>query len=423
MTQDPDFAPVEDAAAALARGEMLLVVDDPDRENEGDLVMAAEFVTPAAVNFMATRGRGLICVPMLGERLEALGIPPMTSKPSDPRGTAFHVGVDHRTASTGISAEDRAAAITALADPTTLASDFTQPGHIFPLAYREGGVLERAGHTEATIDLTRVAGLRPAAVICEVAGPDGNMARLPALREMARDWGIKLVAIDDLVAYRRRRDPTVVRVSEATIPLASARFRAVGYLDRVTGHEHIALVLGNIAGESGPLVRVHSECLTGDVFGSRRCDCGPQLDLAIRMIAEEGHGVIVYLRGHEGRGIGLNSKLQAYELQDRGLDTVDANLRLGHPVDRRDYGIGMQILRDLGVSEMRLLTNNPGKRAGLEGIGLRVVGRVPLITEPTPDNVRYLEAKRSRMGHLLDDKEPAQQPADGAAGAAGLAKR
>jgi 3,4-dihydroxy 2-butanone 4-phosphate synthase/GTP cyclohydrolase II len=407
----PGFSTVDEAAAAMARGEPILVVDDADRENEGDLVMAAQRLTPADVNFMATHGRGLICVPMLRERLDELGIPPMVSKPTDPKGTAFHVGVDHTTATTGISARDRAAAITALADPASVALDFTQPGHVFPLAYREGGVLKRAGHTEAAIDLTRIAGLRPAAVICEVAGADGEMARVPALRELARERGLRLLDINDLIAYRRRKEQLVEAVSEAVVPLESARFRAIGYRDLVTGGEHLALILGDVTSEPGVLVRVHSECLTGDVFRSRRCDCGPQLELAIRMIAAEGRGVVVYLRGHEGRGIGLLEKLHAYQLQDAGLDTVDANLRLGHPADRRDYGTGMQILADLGIREMRLLTNNPAKRAGLEGYGLTVLGRVPLLVEPTADNVRYLEAKRSRMGHLLDAPvDPAALP-------------
>jgi 3,4-dihydroxy 2-butanone 4-phosphate synthase/GTP cyclohydrolase II len=398
-----DLVSVEQAVAAIARGEMVVVVDSPERENEGDLVMAAEKVTPQAINFMATHGRGLICVAMLRERLEQLQIGPMVLDNTDPKGTAFRISVDHRTrATTGISASDRANTIAALVDPASAAGDFTRPGHVFPLAYREGGVLKRAGHTEASVDLARLAGLEPAGVLCEIAAADGEMARLPRLLEFAHENGLVVVAISDLIAYRRRRERLVVRVSEARLPLEGAEFRAIAYHDPIEQHEHLALVLGDVANGDPALVRVHSECLTGDVFGSRRCDCGPQLHLAIAKIAETGRGVVVYLRGQEGRGIGLSAKIHAYRLQDGGLDTVDANLRLGYPSDRRDYGTGMQILRDLGVTRMRLLTNNPAKRAGLEGYGLSVVERVPLVTAPTPDNARYLGAKQARMGHLLD---------------------
>jgi len=401
----PELASVEAAIAALRRGEMVIVVDADDRENEGDLVIAAERATPAAVNFMATHGRGLICVPMLPERLAELGIPPMVAANTDPRGTAFHIGVDHgaRT-TTGISASDRAATIRALADPGSSATDFTQPGHVFPLAAREGGVLRRAGHTEASIDLVRLAGGAPAAVICEIAAADGEMERLPGLVEFAREHGLEIVAIDDLIAYRLRMDRLVARVSSARIPLDAAEFTAITYRDLQDGREHLALVLGEVADPPGALVRMHSECLTGDVFGSRRCDCGAQLQLALRMIAAEGRGAVVYLRGHEGRGIGLVDKIHAYRLQDEeGLDTIDANLRLGLPADQRDYGVGMQILRDLGICEPRLLSNNPAKRAGLEGYGLSVLDRVPLVTERTPENNDYLEAKRRRLGHQLGD--------------------
>jgi 3,4-dihydroxy 2-butanone 4-phosphate synthase/GTP cyclohydrolase II len=322
---------------------------------------------------------------------------------TDPKGTAFHVAVDavDRT-TTGISASDRARTIRALADPDSTPDDFTQPGHVFPLACRPGGVLKRAGHTEASVDLAVLAGLGPAAVICEIAGSDGEMARLPALLEFAERHGLLVVAISDLIAYRRGRERLVTRVSQARMPLEQGEFTVIGYRDLIDGREHMAAVLGDVRDEPGVLVRMHSECLTGDVFGSRRCDCGRQLELALELIAAEGRGVVVYLRGHEGRGIGLLQKLHAYRLQDQGLDTVEANVALGLPSDRRDYGIGMQILADLGIREMRLLTNNPAKRAGLEGYGLSVLERVPLVTSPTPENVRYLSAKRAKLGHLLD---------------------
>jgi 3,4-dihydroxy 2-butanone 4-phosphate synthase/GTP cyclohydrolase II len=393
---------VRTAIDAIRRGELIVVVDGAERENEGDLVMAAERITPEAVNFMATHGRGLICVPMLTERLDALRIPPMVARNSDPYGTAFHVGVDHVGASTGISARDRAETIRALAHPESTDSDFSQPGHVFPLACREGGVLRRAGHTEASVDLARLAGLAPAAVICEIAQADGEMARMSSLIDFAREHGLSLTTISDLIAHRRESEKLVERVSEARVPLEQGAFTAVGYRDLVDGTEHLALVLDDVRERPGVLVRMHSECLTGDVFGSRRCDCGGQLNLALDLIAREGRGAVVYLRGHEGRGIGLLNKLHAYRLQDEGADTVQANLELGHPADRRDYGIGMQILDDLGIREMRLLTNNPAKRAGLEGFGLSVIERVPLITDPTPENVRYLNAKRQKLGHLLD---------------------
>jgi 3,4-dihydroxy 2-butanone 4-phosphate synthase/GTP cyclohydrolase II len=396
------LAAIDDAVAALARGELIVVVDSADRENEGDLVMAAEHVTPQAINFMATHGRGLICVPMLRERLDALGIPPMVAAGTDHHGTAFHVSVDHRRlATTGISASDRANTIAALAQPATGPHAFVQPGHVFPLAYRAGGVLARAGHTEASIDLTQLAGLQPAAVICEIAREDGEMARLPTLLRFAEEHGLLVVAISDLITYRRRRERLVARVSEAALPLEHGDFRVVGYRDLVDDREHMAVVLGDVAAADAPLVRMHSECLTGDVFGSCRCDCGRQLSLALEMIAAEGRGAVVYLRGHEGRGIGLLEKIHAYNLQDGGLDTVEANLHLGHPVDRRDYGIGMQILQDLGIRNLRLLTNNPAKRAGLEGYGLRIADRVPLVAEARPASEPYLAAKAARMGHLI----------------------
>jgi 3,4-dihydroxy 2-butanone 4-phosphate synthase/GTP cyclohydrolase II len=392
---------VETAALEMARGNPIVAIDAPDRENEGDLIVAAEKVSAASVNFMATHGRGLICVAMVGSRLRALDIPPMVDQPSDPHGTAFHVSVDHRKLSTtGISASDRANTIQALADPASCAADFTRPGHVFPLAYREGGVLRRAGHTEASVDLAVIAGLQPAAAICEVAGPDGEMARTPELLEVARSHGLAVVTISDLIAYRRRERRLVRRESEAILPLPQGSFRAIAYRDLIEGAEHLALAMGDITGEP-PLVRMHSECLTGDVLHSRRCDCGAQLERSFDMIAAEGRGLVVYLRGHEGRGIGLAAKIRAYALQERGFDTLDANLRIGQPADRRDYGIGMSILTDLGVRRMRLLTNNPAKRAGLEGYGLQIVERVPILTKPTTENVAYLRAKQQRMGHAL----------------------
>ncbi|MEA2394946.1 MAG: 3,4-dihydroxy 2-butanone 4-phosphate synthase / cyclohydrolase [Solirubrobacteraceae bacterium] len=397
-----ELSSIDDAVAAMRRGEIVIVVDAPTRENEGDLVMAAECATPETINFMATHGRGLICVPMLRERLEALRIPKMVADGTDPRETAFHVGVDHRRGTTtGISASDRATTIRALASGDASPGDFSQPGHVFPLCYQEGGVLRRAGHTEAGIDLAVLADRGAAAVICEVIGEDGEMARLPALLELAREHGLLVVSIADLIAYRRSRERLVVRMSEARLPLASAEFRAITYRDTVEGHDHLVLQLGDVAGGGDVLVRMHSECLTGDVFGSERCDCGRQLQLALDTIAAEGRGVVVYLRGHEGRGIGLGHKLRAYSLQDQGRDTVEANLELGFPADSREYGIGAQILVDLGVTTMRLMTNNPAKYGGIEGYGLEIIERVPMRTVPNEENIAYLRAKQSKLGHLL----------------------
>jgi 3,4-dihydroxy 2-butanone 4-phosphate synthase/GTP cyclohydrolase II len=394
-------ASVDAAVQEIARGNPVVVVDAPDRENEGDIVVAAEKVTPEIVNLMATHARGLICISMLGSRLRALDIPPMVDQPSDPHRTAFHVSVDHAAlATTGISATDRAATMRALADPASRAVDFARPGHVFPLAYHEGGVLKRAGHTEASVDLAVMAGLRPAGVICEIAREDGEMARGAELQRVAADHDLVVVAISELIAKRRTEHKLVSRESEAVLPLAQGTFRAIAYRDRIAGAEHLALVMGDLSGDP-PLVRMHSECLTGDVLHSRRCDCGAQLEKSLDLIAEEGRGALVYLRMHEGRGIGLAAKLRAYALQQQGLDTFDANLGIGQPVDRRDYGIGMSILTDLGVRRMRLLTNNPTKRAGLEGFGLKIVERVPLITTPTIENIAYLRAKQRRMGHAL----------------------
>lgn len=406
-----ELSPTESAIEAMSRGEMIVIVDDPTRENEGDLVLAAKFVTPDAINFMATHGRGLICVPMTRKRLDELDIPPMVERCTDPKGTAFHVGVDLREHATGISAGERANTIRALADPSSGAADFTQPGHVFPLAYREGGVLKRAGHTEASIDLAVLAGAGEAAVICEIAASDGEMMRLPELLAFAGFHGFPVVTISDLVTYLTRPERLVARVSEAEVPLRQGAFTIVGYRDLIDGREHLAAVYGEVSGRTDALVRIHSECLTGDVFDSRRCDCGNQLDMALELIAERGSGVVVYLRGHEGRGIGLLEKLSAYRLQDGGLDTVDANVALGHPADSRDYVVGAHILRDLGVDDLRLLTNNPAKRTALESHGLTVRESVPLVTVPTAENVRYLDAKRSRMGHTLDAASAPASPA------------
>lgn len=395
------LASVDEAVAAISCGEMVVVVDSEERENEGDLVMAAERVTPEAVNFMATHGRGLICVPLPSERLETLAIPPMVRRGADTFGTAFHVSVDHRDGSTGISAVDRALTIRTLADPSTDPCCLVQPGHVFPLAYQRAGVLRRAGHAEASVDLAVLAGRSPAAVICEIASDDGTITRLPELLGFAARHGLPVLAITDLIAYRRRAERLVERVSCARLPLVAADFRAIGFRDRLHGREHLALVRGDLRSVESPLVRLHSECLTGDVFGSRRCDCGAQLQLALERIAEAGVGALVYLRGHEGRGVGLLEKLRAYELQDAGLDTVEANVQLGHSADRRDYAAGMQILGDLGIGRLRLLTNNPAKRAALEGYGLDVVDCVSLVLDPTPDNVSYLHRKIEKMGHVI----------------------
>ena len=408
---------IEAAIAAIRAGRPVLVVDDADRENEGDLIFAAELATPELVAFMVRHTSGFICVALSDEDCDRLNLPPMVHTNEDKRRTAYTITVDARHGgTTGISAADRARTIQVLANPDTGPHDLTRPGHTVPLRARAGGVLRRAGHTEAALDLATLAGLRPAGVLCEVVNDDGTMARLPELVTFAREHDLVLVSIADLIAYRRRHDRQIEREAEARIPTKYGDFRAVGFRSLVDGREHVAFVRGELGDGEDVLVRVHSECLTGDVFASQRCDCGPQLDAALNTVATAGRGVVLYIRGHEGRGIGLLAKLKAYELQDAGADTVDANLLLGLPADSRDYGIGAQILADLGVRSMQLLTNNPTKRAGLEGYGLRITGRVPLSGDVTIDNLRYLKTKRDRMGHDLDlavfDDEPTEASAD-----------
>ena len=393
---------IEQAIEDLAAGKMIVVVDDEERENEGDLIVAAEKATTEHIAFMVKHCSGIICVPLEGERLEALHLPLMAPDSSDPMGTAFTISVDARLGTTtGISAADRALTVKTLIDPATRPGDLARPGHVFPLRYTPGGVLRRAGHTEASVDLARLAGLYPAGVLCEVVSEDGTMARLPELERFADRHGLTIVSIADLIAYRRRSEKLVHRVTEARIPTSFGSFRAIGY-ESDDGRMHVALVKGEPTGKQNVLVRVHSECFTGDILGSTRCDCGAQLHEAMRRVDDEGEGVIVYIRGHEGRGIGLRHKLEAYALQDGGLDTVEANVELGFSPDARDYGVGAQILADLGITTMRLLTNNPTKRAGLEGYGLRIVDRIPLQSEPTAENIDYLKVKRDKLGHLLD---------------------
>jgi 3,4-dihydroxy 2-butanone 4-phosphate synthase/GTP cyclohydrolase II len=396
------FAKIEEAVAEIAAGKMVIVVDDEDRENEGDLIFAAEKVTPELIGFMVRHCSGIICVPMEGERLEELNLPLMAVENTEAMRTAFTISVDARAGTTtGISAADRARTIQTLLDASARPTDLARPGHIFPLRYAPGGVLRRAGHTEASVDLARMAGLSPAGVLCELVNEDGTMQRLPQLEEFAEKHDLLLISIADLIKYRRRWEKLVERVTEARIPTAYGSFRAIAY-DSHDGREHVAFVKGDPSHKQNVLVRVHSECFTGDVLGSIRCDCGVQLMEAMRLIEAEGEGVIVYIRGHEGRGIGLRHKLEAYALQDRGFDTVEANVELGFAPDTRDYGVGAQILVDLGLTTMRLLTNNPTKRAGLEGYGLQIVERIALESAPNPENIRYLTTKKEKMGHLLD---------------------
>jgi 3,4-dihydroxy 2-butanone 4-phosphate synthase / GTP cyclohydrolase II len=397
------FSTIEDAISAIADGELVVVVDDANRENEGDLIIAAEKVTPETMAFMIRHTSGVVCMPLEGTRLDELQLPMMVAENTTAYRTAFTVSVDaKRGTTTGISAGDRATTVHTLIDRASTADDLARPGHIFPLRYREGGVLKRAGHTEAAVDLARLGGLYPAGVLAEVVNDDGTMARLPDLERFATEHGLQLISIADLIRYRRHREKLVRRISEARIPTKYGEFTAYVFESLLDGTEHMAFVRGEVAGKANVLVRVHSECLTGDVFGSIRCDCGLQLDLALERVAEEDEGVIVYLRGHEGRGIGLGHKLRAYTLQDKGRDTVEANVELGFPIDSREYGIGSQILVDLGITTMRVMTNNPAKYGGLEGYGLEIVERVPLRSHPTDENIAYLRAKQEKMGHLLE---------------------
>ena len=405
------FSTIDEALEDIRAGKIVIVVDDADRENEGDFIMAAEKATPERLNFMVTHGRGIVCLPTTAQRLDELRIPLMVSKNNESHGTAFAVSIDVQgRTTTGTSAFDRAATVRALADPELRPEDIRMPGHVFPLMAKEGGVLKRAGHTEATVDLARMAGLYPAGVLCEVLHPDGSMARMPELTNVAREHGLKIISIAHLIEYRRRREHLVSRTAEAQIPTEHGEFTAYTYQSLVDGMVHVALVLGEVGDGERILVRVHSECLTGDVFGSMRCDCGDQLQSAIAQVGKEGRGVILYIRGHEGRAIGLTHKLRAYRLQEQGRDTVEANVELGFAADPREYGIGAQILVDLGVRSMRLLTNNPAKRAGLEGYGLSIIERVPLETRPTAENIGYLRTKREKLGHLLENLEPEAAP-------------
>lgn len=394
---------IEQAIQAMREGRLILVMDDADRENEGDLFLAAEKATPEKIAFMVRHTTGIVCVPMTEERLERLRLPQMVAQNEDPRATAFTISVDARTGiTTGVSATDRAHTARLLADPEVDSEAFRRPGHLFPLRARPGGVLKRAGHTEAAVDLAQLAGLAPVALLSEVVNEDGSMMRGPQLAQFAEENDIPLITVADLIRYRRQREKLVKRVAEARIPTEWGSFICHTYLSLLDGTEHVALTHGEVVGGGPVLVRVHSECLTGDIFGSRRCDCGEQLEQAMRRIADEGRGAVVYLRGHEGRGVGLTHKLRAYGLQDGGCDTVEANLQLGLPVDSREYGIGAQILADLGIARIRLMTNNPVKYGGLEGYGLQIVERVPLTCQPNGENLRYLLAKQEKLGHLLN---------------------
>lgn len=394
------FSSMEIILEEIKLGRMVVVIDDEDRENEGDLLMAAEKVTPEAINFMTMYGRGLICVPMTEERIKALQLEQMVSQNTDPHGTAFTVSVDSETSTTGISAHERAATVKILSDPTSKPLNLRRPGHIFPLQAREGGVLVRAGHTEGAVDLARLAGLQPAGVICEIMNEDGSMARVPDLIKFAKRHDLKIMTIQDLISYRRKKEKLIEMVVSINLPTDQGIFQAKGYRSILDDKEHLALVMGQVDDGKPVLVRVHSECLTGDVFHSHRCDCGDQLAAALEQIGRQGRGVLLYMR-QEGRGIGLLNKLKAYKLQEQGQDTVEANITLGFPADLRDYGVGAQILVDLGIRDVHLMTNNPRKIVGLEGYGLRISKRIPLEIASRPENKRYLNTKKSKLGHFL----------------------
>jgi 3,4-dihydroxy 2-butanone 4-phosphate synthase/GTP cyclohydrolase II len=412
MVLTTPFAAIEDAIDDIREGRMVVVVDDPDRENEGDLVIAAQFATPEAINFMATHGRGLICLCLTGERTQQLGLRPMTDHNEAPLGTDFTVSIEAREGvTTGISAPDRSRTIQVAIAPGTKADDLVQPGHVFPLRARPGGVLERMGQTEAAVDLARLAGLNPSGVVCEIMKDDGTMARVPDLVGYCERHGLRMVTVADLVEYRRRTEKLVERGASVRLPTEYGEFNAIAFRETLTGKLHVALVAGEIEGAENVLVRVHSECLTGDVFHSLRCDCGEQLEQALAQIAREGQGVLLYM-AQEGRGIGLLNKLRAYELQERGLDTVEANAELGFPADARDYGIGNQILADLGLTTIRILTNNPKKLTGIDGFGLTVVEQLPIEVEPNDENRRYLAAKRDKLGHRLHHQDLRTAPSE-----------
>jgi 3,4-dihydroxy 2-butanone 4-phosphate synthase/GTP cyclohydrolase II len=403
MTEEQKTVPVEAAVDAVRAGRMVIIVDDEDRENEGDLMAAAEKVTPEIVNFMARHGRGLICLPLTRERLEELQLPLMVSENTARFQTAFTVSIDAKEGvTTGISAADRARTVRVAIDPATKPEDLARPGHVFPLQAKEGGVLSRAGQTEAAVDIARLAGLTPAGIICEVMNEDGSMARMPQLEEVSRRFGIPVLTIAELIRYRMKHETLVRKLDETDLPTSRGHFRLHVYEDMIRGEHHVALVKGEVGGGEPTLVRAHSQCLTGDTFGSARCDCGEQLRLSMEMIEKEGRGVVLYILNHEGRGIGLANKIRAYAMQDEGVDTVEANRRLGFKPDQRDYGIGAQILVALGVRSLRLITNNPRKFVGLTGYGLEIVERVPLEVEPNACNLRYLKTKKEKMGHILD---------------------
>jgi 3,4-dihydroxy 2-butanone 4-phosphate synthase/GTP cyclohydrolase II len=401
---DNTFSTIDEAIEEIRKGKMIVVVDDEDRENEGDLVVAAERITPAIINFMAKHGGGLICMPLIRERLEELNIERMVVKNTDPNRTAFTISIDAAECTTGISAHERALTIKKVLDPKSRPKDFTRPGHIFPIEYREGGVLVRAGHTEASVDLARLAGLYPAGVICEIMNEDGTMARVPELKEYVKKHHLKMVTIAALIDYRRRKEKLIERIAVVEMPTKYGEFTAYSYSSKITGENHLALVKGKVDDGNPVMVRVHSECLTGDVFGSMRCDCGDQLEYAMKQIQKEGRGVVLYMR-QEGRGIGFTNKMKAYSLQDNGLDTVEANKALGFPPDLRDYGTGAEILADLGIHKLRLLTNNPQKVRGIEGFGLQIVERIPIQVIHHTRNLKYLRTKKEKLGHMLTLEE------------------